>query len=41
MQAAYAGDIAASDPIDLETWQGRSLLLRMQEWTARLWWRLL
>jgi cardiolipin synthase len=41
MQAAYAGDIAASDPIDLETWESRSLLLRMQEWTARLWWRLL
>ena len=41
MQAAYAGDIAASDPIDLETWEGRSLLLRMKEWTARLWWRLL
>jgi cardiolipin synthase len=41
MQAAYTGDIAASDPIDLETWEGRSLLLRMKEWTARLWWRLL
>jgi cardiolipin synthase A/B len=41
MQAAYAGDIAASDAIDLETWEGRSLLLRMREWTARLWWRLL
>ena len=41
MQAAYAGDIAASDAIDLESWEGRSLLLRMKEWTARLWWRLL
>jgi cardiolipin synthase A/B len=41
MQAAYAGDIAASDAIDLESWKGRSLLLRMKEWTARLWWRLL
>ena len=41
MQAAYTGDIAAFDPIDLETWEGRSLLLRMKEWMARLWWRLL
>ena len=41
MQAAYAGGIAASDAIDLERWEGRSLLLRMKEWTARLWWRLL
>jgi cardiolipin synthase len=41
MQTAYAGDIAASDAIDLESWEGRSLLLRMKEWTARLWWRLL
>ena len=41
MQAAYAGDIAASDRIDLERWKGRPLLPRMKEWTARLWWRLL
>jgi cardiolipin synthase A/B len=41
MQAAYAGDIAASDAIDLESWEGRALLLRIREWTARLWWRLL
>ncbi len=41
MQAAYARDIVASDAIDLESWEGRSLLLRMKEWTARLWWRLL
>ena len=41
MQAAFAGDIAASDTIDLESWESRSLLLRMKEWTARLWWRLL
>jgi cardiolipin synthase len=41
MQAAYATDIAASDAVDLERWEGRSLLLRLKEWTARLWWRLL
>lgn len=41
MQAAYAKDIAASDAIELESWEGRSLLLRLKEWTARLWWRLL
>jgi cardiolipin synthase A/B len=41
MQAAYATDIAASDAVDLESWEGRSLLLRLKEWTARLWWRLL
>jgi cardiolipin synthase len=41
MQAAYAGDIAASDAIDLESWESRPLLMRMKEWTARLSWRLL
>jgi cardiolipin synthase A/B len=41
MEAAYAGDIAASDVIDPESWKRRSLLQRLKEWTARLWWRLL
>ena len=41
MQAAYAKDVAASDAIELESWKRRSLWLRMKEWTARLWWRLL
>jgi cardiolipin synthase len=41
MQAAYAKDIATSDVIELESWKRRSLWLRMKEWTARLWWRLL
>jgi cardiolipin synthase len=41
MQAAYARDIAASDAIDLESWERRSLLLRLKEGTARLWGRLL
>jgi cardiolipin synthase len=41
MQAAYAGDIAASDAIELEGWERRALSLRLKEWTARLWGRLL
>ena len=41
MQAVYATDIAASDAIELETWEHRSLLLRLKEWTARLWGHLL
>jgi len=41
MEAAYAGDIAASNAIDLKSWEDRGLVLRMKEWTARLWWRLL
>ena len=42
---ARAGELRSrnvgSDAVDLETWEGRSLLLRVKEWTARLWWRLL
>ena len=41
MQAAYARDIAASDEIELASWKRRSMLLRLKEWTARLWGRLL
>ena len=41
MQAAFTGDMASSDPIDLEGWEDRSLLLRIREWAARVWWRLL
>ena len=41
MQAAFAKDIASSDAIELESWQRRSLLLRLKEWSARLWGRLL
>ena len=41
MQAVYAADIAASDPIGLESWERRSLGLRLKELTARLWGRLL
>lgn len=41
MQASFALDIAASDEIDLATWQRRALVLRMKEWAAQLWARLL
>jgi cardiolipin synthase A/B len=41
MQAVFAGDLAASAPIALESWQRRSLGLRLKELTARVWGRLL
>jgi cardiolipin synthase A/B len=41
MQAAYARDMAASDAIDLATWQRRSIVLRLKELGARFWGRLL
>ena len=41
MQAAFAADIALSTEIKLETWKRRSLLLRLKEWSARVWGRLL
>ena len=41
MQTVFAKDIAASDAIELESWRNRSLVLRVKEWTARLWGRLL
>ncbi|MND07485.1 hypothetical protein D3C83_294830 [compost metagenome] len=41
MQAAYDKDIAASEAIDLESWERRSLLLRLKEVSARVWGRLL
>jgi cardiolipin synthase len=41
MEASYAADIAASDAIDLETWRQRPFMLRMREWAARSWERLL
>ena len=41
MQAAYARDITASDEIKLDRWQQRSLGLRLKEWMARLFGRLL
>lgn len=41
MQAAFSRDIASSEAIELESWQRRTLLLRLKEWTARLFGRLL
>lgn len=41
MQVAYVQDIAASDEVDLATWQHRSLLLRLKEMGARLFGRFL
>ena len=41
MEAAFALDIAASEEIDLATWQRRELVLRVEEWAAQLWSRLL
>jgi len=41
MRSAFSQDIAASDEIDLESWKHRSLLMRVKEWAASLWSRLL
>jgi len=41
MQAAFAGDLAASRAIDLESWERRPFSFRIKEWMARLWERLL
>ena len=41
MQAMYSKDLAASDAIDLESWERRPLAFRLKEWMARLWGRLL
>jgi cardiolipin synthase len=41
MQAAFTLDLAASDEIELAGWQRRAALMRVKEWGARLWARLL
>jgi cardiolipin synthase len=41
MEAAFALDIAASEEIDLASWQRRALVLHVQEWVAQAWARLL
>ena len=41
MQAMFADDLAASQAIDLTTWERRSLMLRFKEWGASLLQRLL
>jgi len=40
MQAAYFRDIANSNAIELEQWERRLLLLKLKEWTARIWGRM-
>ena len=41
MQAMFARDLAASEAIDLESWERRPLSFRFKEWMARVWGRLL
>ncbi len=41
MQAAFAADLAASEAIDAQRWERRPLSMRVKEWMARLWERLL
>ena len=41
MQAMFAADVAASEAIDPDRWQRRGLGLRLKEWLARVWGRLL
>ena len=41
MQAMFAKDLDASVAIDPATWEGRSPMLRVKEWGASLWQRLL
>jgi cardiolipin synthase A/B len=41
MQTMFSKDLEASEAIDLERWERRSLILRFKEWGSRLWQRLL
>lgn len=41
MQAMLAADLAASQAIDLKSWERRPLSSRSKEWMARVWGRLL
>lgn len=41
MQAVFDKDLAASQPIDLLTWERRPVSDRLKEWAAHLWARLL
>jgi len=41
MQAMFSRDLAASEAIDRERWEGRALTLRLKEWGAGLLQRLL
>ena len=37
LRTMFEGDLNESRPVDLEQWQHRSVILRMKEWSARLW----
>lgn len=41
MQAMFSQDLAASKAIELKAWQARPYSMRVKEWMARLWSRLL
>jgi cardiolipin synthase len=41
MQEMFAADLAASQAIDLQRWESRSPILRIKEWMARAWGRML
>jgi cardiolipin synthase len=41
MLAMFAVDLAASQAIDLQSWERRPLSFRFKEWMARVWGRLL
>jgi cardiolipin synthase len=41
MQTMFDKDLAASDAIDLPTWERRPLSYRFKEWMARVWGRML
>jgi len=41
MQAMFTTDLAASEAIELKTWEGRPLLFHFKEWWSSLWQRLL
>jgi hypothetical protein len=41
MQAIFAADLEASEPIDPGRWERRPLSFRLKEWMARVWVQLL
>jgi cardiolipin synthase len=41
MQAMFARDLAASREIDPQAWSRRPIALKLKEWMARVWGRLL
>ena len=41
MQAMFADDLRASQPVQKDAWEQRPAMLKLKEWAARLWGRLL